>query len=362
VVSAGLPSITASYNGDAAHLPSMSAPFATRTWYLPDSVSATCADGTQSIACPTTPGLPGYGQDGSFTINNPSYTLSATGWSIVDEITGLTWAPLDSSGTARTYDQAVAYCANLGSTAYDGITNWRIPTAREALTIVDAGRKMSAVGPSTFFVYLQNGGIWTSDAFQAVPQLNWVLQLNWPIMSASSRAGSTWPSTTCVASGAAGGIQTTGGSFVVDIPASPGTRLDVGTGLTWQAATAVETGGKSTFTWLEAIAYCNSLNTAPALGGLSSWRLPSLKEIWTIVDTGGFNPAIDTSVFPDTVSGFYWTSSPLPTQPSRAYPVEFGSGTGSINAPAVDMTSLHSVRCVAKGAIPNQIIIVGPGG
>jgi alpha-tubulin suppressor-like RCC1 family protein len=356
VVSEVMPSITASYNGDTGHFPSTSFPFATGARRVPDSVDAVCSDGTQTIACPTTPGSVGFGQDGTFSTNPPTFAVSATGLSIADSVTGLVWTPLDTSGTAREYPQAQAYCEGMAASAYDSITDWRLPTAREALTIVNTGRNGAAVGPSSFFLYVgttQNAGIWTSDGYQADPASNWILGLNYPVPRPVPRTGwSPWPGTACVSSGssAGGSIPTTGGSFLVNLPGSPDIRRDLATGLYWQAGTAVGPGGATTFTWLEAINYCNSLNTPPALGGLTSWRLPNLKELWTLVDITGTSPAIDTSVFPDTVSGAYWSSSPMSIPPTMAYLVDFSDGTGWTPS-LFGTTSRLSVRCAAGGVL-----------
>ncbi|MCX5899218.1 MAG: DUF1566 domain-containing protein, partial [Proteobacteria bacterium] len=78
-----------------------------------------------------------------------------------------------------------------------------------------------------------------------------------------------------------------------------GTVTDTGTGLMWQQATA-----SGTSTWEEALGYCESLDFA----GHTDWRLPTAKELASIVDTTRYNKSINPVYFPDTVASYYWSS------------------------------------------------------
>ncbi len=79
------------------------------------------------------------------------------------------------------------------------------------------------------------------------------------------------------------------------------TVTDNVTGLMWQ-----QEDDDTTRTWDEACSYCNDL----ALGGYSDWRLPSKKELMSIVDYSIYSPAIDTTYFPGTNASLYWSSTP----------------------------------------------------
>jgi hypothetical protein len=81
------------------------------------------------------------------------------------------------------------------------------------------------------------------------------------------------------------------GAFAGFIDNSDGTVLDSRTGLMWEQKT--DDGGvrdkDNTYTWKDALAYCENLT----LGGHDDWRLPTIKELSSLVDLSRYNPAID---------------------------------------------------------------------
>ena len=94
---------------------------------------------------------------------------------------------------------------------------------------------------------------------------------------------------------------------------------DDATGLMWQKATA-----PGTYTWDEARAYCSAL----ALGGYTDWRLPTLEELYGLVEKSipPPGPMINTAYFPISRSGNYWTSSLFSPGADFAFYVDFGYG------------------------------------
>lgn len=58
-------------------------------------------------------------------------------------------------------------------------------------------------------------------------------------------------------------------------------------------------GTIKTYDWAEALAL-----------GTDEWRLPNIQELSSIVEMACYNPAIDSTVFPNSSSGIYWSSSP----------------------------------------------------
>jgi hypothetical protein len=119
-----------------------------------------------------------------------------------------------------------------------------------------------------------------------------------------------------------------------------GTVHDNKTGLTWQ-----QTVPSAKYTWGSASTsgtaqnYCANL----ILNGIPSWRLPTMKELLTILDYSVGGPAIDATYFPNTPRNYFWSSTPTAGSSNDAWIVDFnvgdtGGGEGAGNT--------LNVRCV----------------
>ena len=106
-----------------------------------------------------------------------------------------------------------------------------------------------------------------------------------------------------------------------------GTVTDLRTGLMWKQCSEGQSGASctgtvSTMTWASALSAAE--NTVFA--GFSDWRLPSAKELQSLVETGCFGPAINEARFPNTSTGYYWSSSSVAAYASGAWVVVFDYG------------------------------------
>jgi hypothetical protein len=76
---------------------------------------------------------------------------------------------------------------------------------------------------------------------------------------------------------------------------------------------------------------CNTQNYVAAVNaahlcGYSDWRLPSYRELSTLVHAGTSNPSIDWSYFPNTPGSYFWTASSYAPGVASAWIVIFGYG------------------------------------
>ena len=94
---------------------------------------------------------------------------------------------------------------------------------------------------------------------------------------------------------------------------------------------------KSSKDWDDAVLYCDEL----VLNDVPHWRLPTFKELFSIVDYTRVHPAINP-VFSFVTEGTYWTSTGFAPSRSRAWTIDFRTGKTYYSY----TTTNHSVRCV----------------
>jgi len=125
------------------------------------------------------------------------------------------------------------------------------------------------------------------------------------------------------------------------------------TDLEWQQATAPDT-----YRWQEAFDYCSNLD----LGGHDDWRLPTIQELSTLVDSGipDPGPTVNIDYFPDTIGSAYsdyWSSSADAQIPNDAWIVHFSDGSVKGNG---KMNAIN-VRAVRGEEQSNNFIDNGDG-
>lgn len=113
---------------------------------------------------------------------------------------------------------------------------------------------------------------------------------------------------------------------------SNGTVFDTKSQLLWE-----QNPPNAAYRWDEAQSRCASLSL---LG--TGWRLPSMKELQTIVDDSRMQPTIDVTAFPDTAWEKYWSSTVRAFDTADAWLVNFDYGGTSTE----DKNFGFRARCV----------------
>ncbi len=336
-----------------------------RAWAVPDTGQTKCYDNASEITCPQ-PAQSYYGQDGTYSINAPSYTKldasgaalpdSAENWAMVrDEVTGLVWEEKHSLGGGANYsdpndaDNLYTWYDNnsatnggtpgtpgngtdtmdvintLNAINYGSHSDWRLPTRAELQSLVNYSN-FDPANNTVFFPDTQAFGYWSSSPGETV--YAWYIDFYEGIVSTQGKDAAIYVR-----------AVRGGKSSYNFIDNTDGTVTDMNTGLMWQQATA-----PGTYTWKQALAYCD--NTT--LAGHTDWRLPTSKELHSIVDNSKYNIAIDTAFFPDTHASSYWTSSTYADNPGYAWDVNFYGGYVMNN---YDKDLLGYVRSVRLGQV-----------
>lgn len=273
-------------------------------------------------ACPATPVLGGQPNDWGCTF---------------DQVTGLLWELKTSDGGARDYrkvytnfgDQragdASRYPAKVNQSTLCGRSDWRLPTPSEILSIVDHG----VLWPKPminlpWFPNTSRHAVWTGVAQVGIDSQAWSATLTYGTILVSQRYFKLGVRLVSAPTDTTAPIKAQGDEVV-----------DSRTGLVWRRCGEGQiwtgnicAGDLTAFNaWHSALAYAK----AEAQRTGKDWRLPNAKELFSIVDTSRAAPAIDP-VFDNTSSDrFYWTSTPLSSQPDDSMPmavrcIEFNSG------------------------------------
>lgn len=303
-----------------------------------------CVDSWAEWPMPNSPGLG--------LPNEQSYDTSTKGV-VVDQVTGLTWQR-DADPGSYTWCDAHAYCDKLSLGGHD---DWRVPSAIELVSLLDFNRSHPAIDGDAFPATPAEP-FWSIVPWAIDTSMAWYVDFDLGASNTATlarlfrvrcvRGQATPPASRYViketqpAAGSYGYAPAEGGadpaadagedaeadasadgeadagpdgesdaSADAETDAGPdgageggasliGTVSDTQTKLTWQRIARSDSISIN-----DATQYCETLE----LDG-SGWRLPSVKELATLVDYSASDPSIDTGAFPGTTPAFFRSSSP----------------------------------------------------
>ncbi len=128
-----------------------------------------------------------------------------------------------------------------------------------------------------------------------------------------------------------------------------GTLTDIQGGLTWMRCSLGQTWNGNTctgepraYSWQDALNEAMELNEDGGYGSHRDWRVPSVRELASIIERQCADPRINLSLFPATPPKFFWSGATGRKSRPGAYMLSFGSE----GADTDDKEQLHFVRLV----------------
>jgi hypothetical protein len=119
------------------------------------------------------------------------------------------------------------------------------------------------------------------------------------------------------------------------------------TGLIWQRCAVGQTWNNGGCDGKEAkYTQDKAVKLTSDLGGNTDWRLPTYKELLTIVDYSQSSPATNSIVFPDAPSSFFWTATDSAASNNSAWSVDFANGAGALDTTYLLKSSSLAARLV----------------
>jgi hypothetical protein len=253
------------------------------------------------------PAWPMPNSPGSGLPHPSSFTLDTD--TVKDDVTGLVWER-NPSTMPMTWDQARNYCNTL---ALAGAC-WRLPHRIELVSIIDyLTGNPAAQMPST-----ASARYWA--ATRGLSGKAWAIDFT--AGHSETRLDTETNRVRCV-------------QVTLDPPSPRFTLIDASTardeatGLRWQRM--VDT---ASYSFAGAQSYCSGLP-----GG--SWRMPSIHELLTIVDTSRTTLMIDPDVFPATPPSVFWSATEMFLDVTMGWSVDFTQGVAFRN-----QATMLPVRCV----------------
>jgi hypothetical protein len=284
-----------------------SASVAALAYPIVDTGQTVCYDASAEIAFPEAGG-PFYGQDAQHAGNQPDYTVSSDGLTVQDNVTGLMWQrTTDTNGDGvidytdeMTWDEAMAYPAALNTEKYAGYSDWRLPTIKEAYSLIlFVGTDPDPMGTETAglvpfidtkdfaFAY---GDTSAGERIIDTQYASTTKYVSTTMNGAETMFGVNFADGRIKGYGLKMGNGTVKKFSVQCVRGNPdygkndfadnkdGTITDKATGLMWAQADS----GKG-MDWKEALAWVQEMNAQSYLGH-NDWRMPNVKELQSVID------------------------------------------------------------------------------
>ncbi len=333
-----------------------------------------CFDDERRVISPPKPGEPFYGQDAQVPQRKPAYRDNGDG-TVTDLNTGLMWTR--DPGPKMTYSEALQKVRHCRVGGYD---DWRLPTIKELYSLIlFSGIEPRLDSPSTLGVRPFVDTWYFAFRYGRLDKGERIIDAQFATSTLyTGRSFHRGPLMFGVnfADGRIKAYPTRGKAYyVLYVRGNPrygkndfrdngdGTVTDRATGLMWMKYDSgyLKAGPRSDgrMTWQEALKWASDLTYA----GYSDWRLPTAKELQSIVDytrspDATNSPAIDpifqaTEIINEDGNRdfpYYWTGTTHvgPKGGQNAVYIAFGRGLGWLTDPFTGrkvLVDVHGAGC-----------------
>ncbi|MDC5851785.1 DUF1566 domain-containing protein [Vibrio europaeus] len=328
-----------------------------------------------------------FGQDAQYQGNTPSYTKNSNG-TVSDKVTGLMWTQsTDLNGDGKidaqdklSYDDALDYVTSLN---HGGYSDWRLPSIKELYSLIlfdgqdPSGVNQSGIVKMIPFLDSRYFDMNAGDVHSGERLIDSQFVSSTKYVSTTMNKDETVFGVNFIDGRIKGyGIASPRGGdktfYVLAVRGNPdyginqftdnnnGTITDSATSLIWQ-----QSDSQSQMDFPQALAYCENLE----LAGRSDWRLPSVKELQSIVDytrspatsnSAAIDPIFNTTAITSEANredyANYWSSTTHENMRNGGHGayVAFGSSLGYMRNAWIDVHGAGSQRSDPKTGDASQ--------
>ncbi len=233
----------------------------------------------------------------------------------VDQTTGLVWQRATVLVDSRVGAISVCSALELG-----GFDDWRLPTRRELFSLIDFSRQTPAINTSAFPA-TSSAGYWASTMVDDDQGTNgWMVNFD---SGQTERTDVNQP-------GFVRCIRFTTSEILPQVVFNAESIVDT-TGLEWQRGVPPIRGSRA-----DAVAFCTDSG--------NGWRIPTMRELETLVDVRANTPAFNVAAFNHTWSSGFWTTTPHSNDDTKGWVIMFDYGDSTIVPRGPDPG--YFIRCV----------------
>ena len=248
---------------------------------------------------------------------HPMIRFAAANDSVTDALTGLTWARnANLFDYPYSLDEGLERLETLNREALSGLSDWRLPSRRELFSLVSHQNYNPALVSDHPFENVFHGYYWTATPCARLPDQAWYIHLGGARIYRGRQSGTCliWP-----VSGRREPRPSRGARFRTH----DGITRDRRTGLNWRP---VFRNGVSIVSWEGALCGAAALNRDDWAGHDRHWRLPSVRELESLIDLKRHSPALPDDWPIEVDAEGFWASTTSVYEPRYAWVVYMRDG------------------------------------